>query len=157
MLPVIWTTLDLPSLAQTAITAAAVMAVPSFTGRVQEDMGVVLHRGLLRLLGCGIGGLAALALLAIPLADFLPWLAALGCGVWVCAHLQASTRGIGYLGTQAAIVFIITLVQGQQAPTSLEPGADRMAGITGGLTILLLVTAVIWPDPAPDPTPPNEA
>jgi uncharacterized membrane protein YccC len=156
LLPIIWSTLNLPSLGQTAITAAAVMAVPTFTGRFQEDMGVVLHRGLLRLLGCFVGGVAALALLAIPLTNFLLWLAVLGGGIWVCAHVQASTRGISYLGIQAALVFLITLVQGQQAPMSLEPGADRMAGITGGLTILLLVTAVIWPDPVPDTATPQE-
>ena len=156
LLPVIWSTLNLPSLAQTAITAAAIMAVPTFTGRIQEDMSVVLHRGLLRLLGCFVGGLAALALLAIPLTEFLPWLAVLGGGTWVCAHVQAGTRGVGYLGSQAGIVFIMTLVQGQQPPATLTPGADRMVGITGGLAVLLLVTAVIWPDPEPRSAGPEE-
>jgi uncharacterized membrane protein YccC len=151
LLPLIWSWLDLPSLSQMAITVAAVMAVPSLSGDSNETARVVIQRGSHRLLGCFLGGAAALGLLALSLTDFLPWLAVLGAGVWVCGHVQASTRGVGYVGTQAAIVFIITLVQGWRPPDSILPAIDRFAGMSVGLVILLLVTVLIWPDPETAP------
>jgi hypothetical protein len=54
-------------------------------------------------------------------------------------------HGVGYVGTQAAFVFIVTLIQGAGPPTSIMPGVDRFAGIVGGLGILLIVSLVLWP------------
>ena len=81
----------------------------------------------------------------IPLTEFAPWLLALTAGVGICCHVQASERGVDYVGTQAAIVFIITLVQGVGAPTDILPGVDRFAGVTCGLMVLLAVSLLLWP------------
>ncbi len=135
---------------QMAITVAAVMAVPSLSADPNETARMVTLRALHRLLGCFLGGAAALGVLALSITEFLPWLAVLGAGVWLCGHIQASTRGIGYVGAQAGIVYIITLVQSWAPPDSITPGIDRFAGMTAGLTILLFVTVLIWPDPEPE-------
>ena len=149
LLPLVWSWLDLPSLSQMAITVAAVMAVPSLSGDPRETARIVIQRGVHRLLGCFAGGLAALVLLAWPLTSFLPWLAARGAGGWVACHVQAGQRGVSYIGTQAAIVYIITLVQGWRPPDSITPGVDRLAGMAVGLAILLVVTILVWPDVQP--------
>ncbi len=60
-------------------------------------------------------------------------------------HVQTSQRGVGYVGTQAALVFIVTLVQSAGPPSSIMPGVDRFAGITCGLAILLIVSVALWP------------
>jgi len=73
------------------------------------------------------------------------WLALLAAGVWLFVWMQASTTGAGYVGTQAHMVYIVTLVQGQGPPESLLPGIDRFAGITLGVVTLLLVTALLRP------------
>ena len=91
--------------------------------------------------------------IALPLTEFLPWLGALGAGVWISCYIQTSERGVGNIGTQAAIVLIITLVQGWAPPTSILPGIERFAGMAAGLTILLVVTMLIWPDPEPERRP----
>jgi hypothetical protein len=70
-------------------------------------------------------------------------------GIWVCAHVQASQRGIGYVGTQAAMVFISTLVQGNGPPLSILPGIERFAGIMGGLLILLVLLLLTAPSTGP--------
>ena len=150
LLPLIWSWLDLTSFSQMAITVAAVMAVPSLSADPNETARMVTQRALHRLLGCFLGGAAALGVLALSITEFLPWLAVLGAGVWLCGHIQASTRGIGYVGAQAGIVYIITLVQSWAPPDSITPGIDRFAGMTAGLTILLFVTVLIWPDPEPE-------
>jgi hypothetical protein len=78
--------------------------------------------------------------LALSATTFLPWLLMLTAGIWIAAHVQGSQRGIGYVGTQGAVVFISTLVQGSGPPTSILQGIDRFVGITGGLLILLIVS-----------------
>ena len=81
----------------------------------------------------------------MPLTNFLLWLFALTVGAFIGAQLQSSERGIGYAGTQAAVVYIMTLVQGVGPPTSILPGIERLVGITGGITVLLIVSLVLWP------------
>ncbi len=145
LVPPVWSLLDLPSLAQMAVTVAAVTAVPAVTGNAQEDERVMVQRSLHRLLGCAFGGAAGLLCLAFSVENFLPWLAMLTAGSWIAAHVQGSQRSIGYVGTQAAMVFIMTLVQGDGPPSSIMPGLDRLAGIAGGLMILLVVTLLTAP------------
>ena len=52
---------------------------------------------------------------------------------------------VGYIGTQAIFVLIMTMVQGWSPPTSILPGVDRLVGILGGLAILMTVSLVMVP------------
>jgi hypothetical protein len=70
----------------------------------------------------------------------------IGAAVWIGMHVQVGPHGVGYVGTQAAFVFIVTMIQGAAPPASIMPGIDRFAGITGGLAILLVVSLLLWPD-----------
>ena len=145
LVPLVWRWLELPSLSQAAVTVAAVMAVPALSADDAANQRTVTERALHRLLGCVLRGLAGLACLAASLDSVLPWLLLLAAGVWLAAHVQASARGIGYVGTQGAVVFICTLVQGPAPPQSILPGISRFAGITGGLLILLAVSVLTAP------------
>jgi uncharacterized membrane protein YccC len=98
-----------------------------------------------RILGCLLGGVAGLGFLALSVETFMPWLLMLTAGIWVSAHVQGSQRGIGYVGTQGAVVLISTLVQGSGPPLAISQGIDRFAGITGGLVILLIVSLLAAP------------
>jgi uncharacterized membrane protein YgaE (UPF0421/DUF939 family) len=146
MVPLVWNWLELPSLSQTAITVAAVMAVPALSNDAAKDRGRIVGRVLHRILGCLVGGVTGLACLALSIEDFLPWLFTLTAGIWIAAHLQGSERGIGYVGTQGAVVFISTLIQGWGPTASILPGIERFAGIGGGLAILLVVSLVTASD-----------
>jgi uncharacterized membrane protein YccC len=148
MVPLVWSLLQLPSVSQTAVTAAAVMAVPALTGDESSDQQKVNERALHRMFGCLLGGIAGLVCLAVSIELFVPWLLMLSAGIWIAAHVQGSGRGIGYVGTQGAVVFICTLVQGLGPPTSVLPGIDRFAGIGGGLMILLVVSSLMAPSAA---------
>jgi uncharacterized membrane protein YccC len=137
--PLAWALLDLPSLSQSAITVAAVMAVPiSPDGDVHDE--ALINRGMHRLAGCLLGGIISLVCLALSITTFVLWLAILGGGVWLAAQLQNSKLGIGYVGTQAAVVFICMLVQGSGPPDALIPGISRLVGISGGLCMLLIAS-----------------
>jgi uncharacterized membrane protein YccC len=102
-------------------------------------------RSLHRFLGCLLGGVVALLCLALDVQSFAWWLAMIGGAVWIGMHIQVGPHGVGYVGTQAAFVFIVTLIQGEGPPTSIMPGVERFAGIVGGLAILLVVSLVLWP------------
>jgi uncharacterized membrane protein YccC len=145
MVPLVWNWLELPSLSQTAVTVAAVMAVPTLSYDTAADQQKIVERAMHRLLGCLFGGLVGLAALALSIDTFLPWLLMLTAGIWIAAHIQGSQRGIGYVGTQGAVVFISMLVQGWGPPNSIIQGIDRFAGITGGLLILLVVSLLTAP------------
>jgi uncharacterized membrane protein YccC len=105
----------------------------------------VAQRALHRFLGCLFGGVVALLVLALNVTVFPWWLALVGAGVWVGTYVQLGKYGVGYLGTQSAFVFVVTLVQGARPPDSIMPGIDRFAGIAGGLGILLVVSLLLWP------------
>ena len=140
LVPWVWNWLELPSLAQTAVTVAAVMAVQSVSGDDVADRQQIKTRATHRIFGCFVGGITGIAALAMSFESFLPWLATLAAAIWVCAHVQASQRGIGYVGTQAAVVFITMMIQQWGPPTGLAAGIERFVGITGGLLIVTAVT-----------------
>jgi uncharacterized membrane protein YccC len=147
LLPLIWNLFDLPSLSQMAITVTALMAVPITVDDPRATGRTVVGRSQLRVVGCLGGGLLGLLCLAMPLTLYPLWLAVVFAGVWVCAHVGASTRGMGYAGIQACMAFIVTLVQGNGPPDSIVPGVSRLAGITGGILVLLAISLVLWPSP----------
>lgn len=147
LIPIVWSWFELYDFSQMAITVAVVMAVPILSDHPVDQGRLIVDRALHRLIGCILGGLAALACLRIPLTEFAPFMLVLAAGVYVGTYLQGSQRGVGYVGTQAAFVFIITLVQGFGPPTSIWPGIDRLGGTAGGLLILLVVSLLLWPEP----------
>ena len=141
----VWIWLDLPDVAEMAISVAVVMSAPVINYGGLGTRHAVAERSLQRFVGCLLGGLAALACLALDVTSFLWWLAMIAAGVWIGAHVQMGKHGVGYVGTQASFVFIVTLIQGPAPPTSIMPGVDRFAGIVGGLGILLIVSLLLWP------------
>lgn len=147
----VWILVDLPQVTEMAITVAVVMAAPVLQDGGLGSRHAVAVRSLHRFMGCLIGGIVALGCLALDVTSFPWWLVMIGAAVFVGMHVQMGPHGVGYVGTQAAFVFIVTLIQGAAPPNSIMPGVDRFAGIVGGLGILFIVSMVIWPaDEAPD-------
>ena len=140
LVPLVWNWLELPGLAQSAVTVTLVMAVPSTTGSTGSARLLILQRATHSIVACVLGGILGLLCISLSVDRFVPWMLMLTAGVWIAAHIQASERGIGYVGTQGAIVFICTLVQGAGPPTSILPGIERLVGITGGMLILAAVS-----------------
>jgi uncharacterized membrane protein YccC len=141
----IWIWMDLPQVTEMAISIAVVMAAPVVADGSLGTRHAVAERSLHRIIGCLLGGIVALACLALSITSFPWWLAMIAASVWVGMHVQIGKHGVGYIGTQAAFVFIITLIQGPEPPTSIMPGVDRFVGITGGMAILLLISLLLWP------------
>jgi uncharacterized membrane protein YccC len=147
---VAWIWVDLPDVSEMTISVAMVMAAPVINYGGLGTRHAIAERSLQRFIGCLLGGLAALACLALHVTSFPWWLAMIAASVWIGTHIQNGKHGVGYLGTQAAFVFVITLVQGPAPPTSIMPGVERFAGIIGGLGILLIVSLLLWPSDEED-------
>jgi uncharacterized membrane protein YccC len=124
------------------VTAVAVMSIPT-TAIVHSDTGAIIQRAAHRLIGCLIGALAALACLAFVGSDFLLWIGLLAAGIWLCSQIQTGKTGVSYIGTQAALAYLMSLVQGPGPPATIAPGLQRLVGITGGLSVLFVVTLVL--------------
>jgi uncharacterized membrane protein YccC len=144
LMPLAWSAFDLPGASQMAVTLAALLATP-VVADLEETHRRIVDRGLQRILGCFVGGLAALALLGASFSFVLPWLIALSAGVWLFAYVQHGTHNVPYLGTQAGVVFISTLVQGLGPPESILPGINRFTGILLGLLMLFVAMFLIGP------------
>lgn len=142
----VWILMDLPQLTEMAITVAVVMSAPVIANSSLGTRHAVAQRSLHRFLGCFLGGIAALLCLAMGVESFPWWLLMIGGSVWIGMHIQVGKHGVGYMGTQAAFVFIVTMIQGPAPPTSIMPGIDRFIGIMGGLAILLIVSLMLWPN-----------
>ena len=125
-----------------AVTAVAVMAVPT-TAILEPDGRTVVQRAAHRLIGCALGALLGLLCLYWVGQNFLVWLLLLMTGVWLTSQIQSGITGIGYVGTQAGLAFLLSMIQGQGPPFSPIPGIDRFAGIMAGLAVLLIITMVM--------------
>jgi uncharacterized membrane protein YccC len=144
----VWIWMDLPQVTEMAISIAVVMSAPVIGDGSLGTRHAVAERSLHRILGCFLGGIAALGCLALDVQSFPWWLAMIGGSVWVGMHIQNGQHGVGYLGTQMAFVFIVTLIQGPAPPNSIMPGIDRFVGISGGMVILLIISLILWPNEA---------
>jgi uncharacterized membrane protein YccC len=125
-----------------AVTAVAVMAVPTTAVR-EPDARTVIQRAVYRLVGCALGAALGLFCLHWVGTDFFRWLLMLTSGVWLGSQIQSGSTGIGYVGNQAGLAFLLSMIQGQGPPLSPTPGLDRFAGIMAGLFVLLIITMIV--------------
>jgi uncharacterized membrane protein YccC len=118
------------------------MSIPTTAIR-EPDGRTVVQRSIHRVVGCVLGALLGLACLGIVGGNFVIWLPLLMAGIWLGSQVQSGSTGISYVGTQAALAFLMSMVQGQGPPTSLTPGLDRLAGMTAGLALLMVITMAV--------------
>lgn len=134
------------------ITAVVVMSIPT-TAIIQSDSRAIILRSVHRIVGCLLGALAGLACLAFVGDDFLLWLALIPPGIWLCSQIQTGKTGVSYIGMQAMFAYLMSLVQGQGPPDTISPGLERLVGVMGGLSILLVVTMALSLIPLAPPAP----
>ena len=123
-----------------------------------ETTGATLYKGVLRAVGCIIGGLLALftILVLIPHMETLASLVILvACVSAIAGWVATGTERIAYAGLQIAFAFFYSLfpgfpLQGYAPDIDLTNVRDRVVGILIGLTVTTLVFQYIWPERAID-------
>jgi uncharacterized membrane protein YccC len=133
LIPILWSWLHLPSLAQIVISCLVVL---------DRDGASTHFRGLQRILGCLLGGIFGLLTIRLEPDSFLVWSFLLVAGVFLFSLLHHSASRWAYVGTQGGVAFIISLVTGLGPPDSLMPAINRIAGMLCGVGILLCVCFV---------------
>ena len=114
-----------------------------------ESTGATLHKGVLRMGGCVIGG--ALALFTIVF--LMPHMVTIASLVVVVAGASAiagwvatGSEMISYAGLQIAFAFFYSVFQGYVPDTDLDNVRNRVVGILFGLIVTGLVFRYIWPE-----------
>jgi uncharacterized membrane protein YccC len=118
-----------------------------------ESTGSTLHKGLLRIGGCVIGG--ALALFTIVfLMPHMVTIASLvvvvTCASAIAGWVATGSEMISYAGLQIAFAFFYSVFQGYAPDTDLDNVRNRVVGILFGLLITGLVFRYIWPERTSD-------
>src|SRR5438132_5918995 len=114
-----------------------------------ESTGATLHKGVLRMGGCIIGG--ALALFTIvflmPHMDTIASLiVVVACASAIAGWVAAGSERISYGGLQIALAFFYSVFQGYAPDTDLDNVRNRVVGILFGLVVTGLVFRYIWPE-----------
>jgi uncharacterized membrane protein YccC len=114
-----------------------------------ESTGATLHKGVLRIGGCVIGG--ALALFTIvflmPHMDTIASLiVVVACAAAIAGWVATGTELISYAGLQIAFAFFYSVFQGYAPDTDLDNVRNRVVGILFGLIVTGLVFRYIWPE-----------
>jgi uncharacterized membrane protein YccC len=114
-----------------------------------ESTGATLHKGVLRIGGCVIGG--ALALFTIvflmPHMDTIASLiVVVACASAIAGWVATGTELISYAGLQIAFAFFYSVFQGYAPDTDLDNVRNRVIGILLGLIVTGLVFQYIWPE-----------
>ena len=107
-----------------------------------ESTGATLHKGVLRIGGCVIGG--ALALFTIVfLMPHMETIASLvvvvACASAIAGWVATGSEMISYAGLQIAFAFFYSVFQGYAPDTDLDNVRNRVVGILFGLIVTGLV------------------
>lgn len=136
LIPPVWNGLQLPGLAQTPITAFVILSA------LRKDPQ---RKAAFRALGCLVGGLYGLAMMPMVGDAFLPWLAALGCGLFVSGNLAHGETDASYVGVQSGVAMILAMVQGGSPSPDILSAIDRLAGIFGGIVLVAVCDPILRP------------
>ncbi len=114
-----------------------------------ESTGATLHKGVLRIGGCVIGGALALFTLVflMPHMDTIASLVVLvACAAAIAGWVATGSERISYAGLQIAFAFFYSVFQGYAPDTDLDNVRNRVIGILFGLIVTGLVFRYIWPE-----------
>jgi uncharacterized membrane protein YccC len=136
LIPLIWATLDLPGLAQTPITAFVILIA------LRQEPG---WRALTRAMGCVFGGVWGLAAMHLVGGSFVPWLFLLVIGLYLAAHINQGKGDAAYVGMQAGIAIVVSMVQGQGASSDITPAINRLVGVFGGIIVVSICQPLLAP------------
>jgi len=115
------------------------------------SIGATVHKGLLRIVGCIIGGSLGLicSVWVIPRSETLgTFLLIVFCVHGLAAWIASGSDRISYIGLQIAMAFDLGFLQGYGPPTNIDPLRDRFIGIILGICIIATVFSLLWPESA---------
>jgi multidrug resistance protein MdtO len=116
-----------------------------------SSTGATIHKGVLRIAGCVIGGGLGLicTIWLIPRFETLGmYLLIVFCLHGFAAWFAFGGERISYMGLQIALTFDLGVLRDYGPPTTIDPIRDRFIGIILGICIISIVFALVWPEDA---------
>jgi multidrug resistance protein MdtO len=113
--------------------------------------GATMHKGVLRIAGCVIGGALGMicTIWVIPRFETLGmFLLIVFCVHGLAAWVAFGSERISYMGLQIALAFDLGVLKDYAPPTAIDPIRDRFIGIILGILIISTVFSLIWPEDA---------
>jgi multidrug resistance protein MdtO len=113
--------------------------------------GATIHKGVLRIVGCVIGGGLGLicTIWLIPRFETLGmYLLIVFCLHGLAAWIAFGSERISYMGLQIALTFDLGVLRDYGPPTAIDPIRDRFIGIILGICIIGIVFSLVWPESA---------
>src|SRR5262245_11230659 len=113
--------------------------------------GATIHKATLRLVGCGIAGVLALAsiVFVVPHMTSITELMLLVAVVTApAAWIAMGSERTAYMGLQIAFTFYLAVLQGFGPSADVTEFRDRFVGIVFGVVVMALVFAFVWPERA---------
>ena len=110
-----------------------------------------MHKGVLRIAGCIIGGALGLicSIWLIPRFETLGmYLLIVFCVHGLAAWVAFGSERISYMGLQIALTFDLGVLNDYGPPTGIDPIRDRFIGIILGILIISTVFSLVWPEDA---------
>src|SRR6266436_2744988 len=114
-----------------------------------ESTGATLHKGVLRIGGCVIGGALALfttVFLMPHMVTIASLVVVVACSSAIAGWVATGSELISYGGLQIAFAFFYSVFQGYAPDTDLDNVRNRVVGILFGLVVTGLVFRYIWPE-----------
>lgn len=125
----------------TAMLTCVILALPS--------VGAITHKGILRIVGCALGGGSALlvTVFILPYLDTIVGLLMVSLPVLVVsAWIASGPEKTQYIGVQMAFAFALSMFDQFGPTTSLTEIRDRMAGIALGVAVSVFIYSYLWPE-----------
>jgi multidrug resistance protein MdtO len=114
--------------------------------------GATIHKSTLRLVGCAIGGIIALASIVflLPHMTSITQLALLvGAVAALGGWIAMGSERTNYAGLQLAFAVYLPLLEAGYVPTTdVTEMRDRFIGIVFGVIVMALVFSYVWPERA---------
>jgi multidrug resistance protein MdtO len=113
--------------------------------------GATMHKGVLRIAGCVIGGALGMicTIWVIPRFETLGmYLLIVFCVHGLAAWVAFGSERISYMGLQIALAFDLGVLTDYGPSTQIDPIRDRFIGIVLGILIISTVFSLIWPEDA---------
>jgi uncharacterized membrane protein YccC len=117
----------------------------------QGSIEATLYKGMLRIVGCVIGGAFALfsTVFLIPRMETIASLIVLVAAVTaIAAWIGTGSERISYAGFQIAFAFFLSMFQGYAPDTDLDKIRDRVVGILVGIAVTTVIFYYVWPERA---------
>ena len=127
----------------TAMTTCLIVAL--------RTTGATIRKATLRLVGCAIAGVLALATIVFvePHMTSITELALVVAAVTApAAWIALGSQRTAYLGIQMGYTFYLSVLQGFDPGTNVTEFRNRFVGIVFGVVVMTFVFAYVWPERA---------